>query len=53
MVVAEGCLAITIKTTRAGSATTFVIDRLRPAQNHNVIFMLNVVIDMVGFTFEF
>lgn len=31
---AEGHLAITVRTTGAGPATTLVIDRLRPAQNN-------------------
>lgn len=34
MVIAEGRLAILTGTTRAGPATTVVIDRLRPAQKH-------------------
>ena len=37
MVVAEGHTAVIIKTTRAGPATTLVINRLRLAQNSPVI----------------
>ena len=33
MVIGEGHLAILIRATRAGPATTFLSDRLRPAQN--------------------
>ena len=37
MIFAEGCLAIIIRTTRAGATTALIIDRLRSTQYIGVV----------------
>ena len=43
MVIAEGHLAIIIRTPRASSTTALLIDRLRPAQNTGLFVKQNNV----------
>ena len=40
IVIAEGCLAIIIRTTRASPLTTLVINKLKPAENKGTFINL-------------